>query len=327
MLQSRLWGLAGSCTINPTGKPLTSVGELILSLSNSKSCHVKNFGTKDLRQANLPYREFTPESDDTRSTSPLHNTILPSPPRLAAPLRINATNGTNGSSKTSSISAPRQTTSPIDPSFPPNTSQNETTPDPPASSDTKNIDATPTTPPRHAPSPTPSSAATPSNTGRPGLGGIPRTVPLTPTRSVPYGSYASPARRHLANNSIGGTPSQTSGDTDLNSTPAIRPIVPTATGTRYGAALTSNLTGSPKRWGASTNPSCPRCGKSVYFAEQIKAVGKTFHKNCLRCTECNTLLDSSRLRDHDGDPLCMHCYGKLHGPQGGGYALLGKAGG
>jgi formylmethanofuran dehydrogenase subunit E len=49
---------------------------------------------------------------------------------------------------------------------------------------------------------------------------------------------------------------------------------------------------------------------------QVKAVGKIYHKGCLRCTECNALLDSNRLRDHDGQPMCVHCHSKLHGPQG-----------
>ena len=55
----------------------------------------------------------------------------------------------------------------------------------------------------------------------------------------------------------------------------MKPIAQTATGTRYGAALGGQvglqLTGgapSPRKWGAA-NPSCPRCGKSVYFAEQV----------------------------------------------------------
>ncbi|KAF5326640.1 hypothetical protein D9611_000875 [Ephemerocybe angulata] len=101
----------------------------------------------------------------------------------------------------------------------------------------------------------------------------------------------------------------------------------TPTGTRYGAALGVQMTGSPaKRWGAAT-PVCPRCKKSVYFAEQVKAVGKTWHKLCMRCTECNTSLDSTKLRDHDEQPYCVRCYNKVHGPQGQGYALLGKAGG
>ena len=28
---------------------------------------------------------------------------------------------------------------------------------------------------------------------------------------------------------------------------------------------------------------CPKCGKTVYFAEEVSAVGKKYHKLCLRC--------------------------------------------
>lgn len=146
------------------------------------------------------------------------------------------------------------------------------------------------------------------------------------------------------------------------------PIRPTVTGTRYGAALTGNL-GSPSPGGphpplsplvpkptgnsswmnrampGSGTPLCARCQKPVYFAEQVKAVGKTFHKPCLRCTQCNTSLDSTRLAEKDGNVVCRSCYSKVgiirtlvpiqplkslpcqkFGPQGSGYALLGKAG-
>lgn len=57
---------------------------------------------------------------------------------------------------------------------------------------------------------------------------------------------------------------------------------------------------------------------------QVKASGRVWHKACLRCTECRVLLDSNRLTEKDGDPLCRSCYSKLHGPQGSGYALLGR---
>lgn len=97
------------------------------------------------------------------------------------------------------------------------------------------------------------------------------------------------------------------------------PLAPTMTGTRYGAAL-GGPTAAPlvpamtgRQWGAGT-PKCPRCGKSVYFAEQVKAVSKTWHKACLRCTECGKTLDSGQLVDKDNEPFCRRCYGKVCTP-------------
>lgn len=43
----------------------------------------------------------------------------------------------------------------------------------------------------------------------------------------------------------------------------------------------------------------------------MKAVGKTWHKGCLRCTSCSTLLDSKRLNEKDGEPHCGRCYNKV----------------
>lgn len=33
---------------------------------------------------------------------------------------------------------------------------------------------------------------------------------------------------------------------------------------------------------------CPRCGKAVYFAEETIAIGKKWHKMCLKCGESLT---------------------------------------
>lgn len=122
-----------------------------------------------------------------------------------------------------------------------------------------------------------------SNTGRPGFGGIPRTISLSPTR----GSGASAQSRHYSSNSVdlirtpspkipfnrfAGTP-QKSVETQTQ-VELTRPLAQTSTGTRYGAALGGGMGtqttggGSPSKWGMGT-PSCPRCGKSVYFAEQV----------------------------------------------------------
>ncbi|VDB84461.1 unnamed protein product [Peniophora sp. CBMAI 1063] len=100
---------------------------------------------------------------------------------------------------------------------------------------------------------------------------------------------------------------------------------PTGAGVRYPSPLNQTPTGN--RFVGGSSPICPRCQKAVFFAEQVKAVGSTWHKACLRCMECNTTLDSKRLTEKEGTPFCHRCYNKLHGPAGNGYALLGKAGG
>ncbi|KAG8984985.1 hypothetical protein FRB95_006327 [Tulasnella sp. JGI-2019a] len=108
-------------------------------------------------------------------------------------------------------------------------------------------------------------------------------------------------------------------------------IRPNYTGQGAGPSFSS---ASPKKimpsfTGGSWNPGgqrieCPRCAKAVYHAEQVNAVGKRWHKSCLRCTECSTSLDSSRLAEKDGEPYCRACYAKVHGPAGSGYALVGR---
>ncbi|KZT68105.1 LIM-domain-containing protein [Daedalea quercina L-15889] len=177
-----------------------------------------------------------------------------------------------------------------------------------------------------------------THTGR-SQGGLPRTVPLSPAKNRFGGSISSPA----ANGSrvdaedafdVASPDSRTRPPDSGARLIGTVPLAPTSTGTRYGRAL-SGVAASPmvpmatgRQWGlGGSNPSCGKCGKTVYFAEQVKAIGKTYHKGCLRCTECNTHLDSTRLTERDGNPYCHRCYSKLYGPQGSGYALLGKAGG
>jgi len=172
-----------------------------------------------------------------------------------------------------------------------------------------------------------------TNTGR-GTNGLPRTVPLNSPSPLRTLSHATGGRSGAKSVdwSAGNRYPATVGRSNSHVTASgqnLPPLMSTATGTRYGVALTGGgPSGSPagKRWGGVT-PSCARCGKSVYLAEQVKAIGKLWHKACLRCSECGTTLDSGRLSERDGSPFCNRCYGKLHGPQGSGYALLGKAGG
>ncbi|KAF8885667.1 hypothetical protein BD779DRAFT_1733045 [Infundibulicybe gibba] len=276
----------------------------------SKSCHVKNFGTRDLRQANLPYKEAS-----STPSSPTSPTAFPPSPKKSANSPFPPTRGLFAGNR------------------------NDITPPTPLPRSNR--------PPASTPTAQESSASEESEEegdeeARDTVESMLNSNPaLEPTSPISRGT--APRPRHHVSNSLGSIPrinqypftNVTLERSSANTQDPIRPLVQTSTGTmgtRYGSALGGSISvnvtgsGSPRRWGAET-PQCPKCSKNVYFAEQVKAVGKTFHKACLRCTECNTSLDSNRLRDHDGQLLCMRCYGKLHGPQGSGYALLGKAGG
>ncbi|XP_066533293.1 cysteine-rich protein 2-like [Hoplias malabaricus] len=62
---------------------------------------------------------------------------------------------------------------------------------------------------------------------------------------------------------------------------------------------------------------CPRCDKTVYFAEKVTSLGKDWHKFCLKCERCNKTLNPGGHAEHDGKPLCHHpCYAALYGPKG-----------
>ncbi|KIK90580.1 hypothetical protein PAXRUDRAFT_831578 [Paxillus rubicundulus Ve08.2h10] len=332
-----------------------------------KNCHVRNFGTRDLRQANLPHRDDpTPpplpvspvrntfstatELPTTPGRGPLTATLtgqtfpfrlafptptsrgrengsvdLAPPPLLnegsRSPVRTQFT-GTGPILRANSALPARYTRSPLNPPTDLSTTD--------ALQDAEENDTAEEDEVEGLVEGRISFEGNITNTERVGEIRLPRTVPLSPSKSasgtpktsgrevsVPIGRPASP----LKPNSTGLGPSLSGARVGITS------LKQTATGTRYGAALGGGA--SPgKTWGlGGATPVCPRCGKNVYFAEQMKAVGKTWHKGCLRCTSCDTLLDSKRLNDKDGDPLCGRCYSKLHGPQGSGYALMGKSGG
>jgi len=70
---------------------------------------------------------------------------------------------------------------------------------------------------------------------------------------------------------------------------------------------------------------CPRCGKSVFSAEEVKAVGKRYHEECFKCANCKSQLTPIDVQDRDNEVYCRKCYGTLFGPTGfrGGAAASG----
>ncbi|KAM4665048.1 cysteine-rich protein 2 [Discoglossus pictus] len=62
---------------------------------------------------------------------------------------------------------------------------------------------------------------------------------------------------------------------------------------------------------------CPKCDKTVYFAEKVTSLGKDWHKFCLKCERCNKTLTPGGHAEHDGKPFCHKpCYATLFGPKG-----------
>ncbi|KAI8823459.1 uncharacterized protein EV422DRAFT_493899 [Fimicolochytrium jonesii] len=88
--------------------------------------------------------------------------------------------------------------------------------------------------------------------------------------------------------------------------------------TAGSGAGTAPTIGKPKFGGADN---CPRCGKAVYFAEQVMGPqGIKYHKLCFKCSDCNKTLDSTTLADREGVIYCKTCHGKKFGPKGFGFA-------
>ena len=106
-----------------------------------------------------------------------------------------------------------------------------------------------------------------TNTKRVGENRLPRTVPLSPSKSY-SGAPRTVGRGGCASNDRPVSPLKHY-STGIAPSGGVNSLKETSTGTRYGAALGG--TASPaKTWElGGTTPVCPRCGKNVYFAEQV----------------------------------------------------------
>lgn len=237
----------------------------ILTASYSKNCHSKMFGTRDLRQANLPHHAAGPSPSVSPSSTPQRPLASPpSSPSLTPPPQTSAGKGTLfpmtvGRKDTGNISGdspgpllrPTRVLSPTRANFIANTEELDTITDHAAEDEGDDIQFTP------------------SHTGR-SEGGLPRTVPLsgTPNRADSPTKLSTPA-------TVGPLTLGRALSVSGNGSPGPRrvaPLVASSTGTRYGAALTGELRSTPtggatRRWGNA--PQCPSCSKSVYFAEQV----------------------------------------------------------
>ena len=63
---------------------------------------------------------------------------------------------------------------------------------------------------------------------------------------------------------------------------------------------------------------CYVCSKAVYAVEELKALSKTWHKTCFKCSGkakdgCGKRLNLSDYMEHDNEPYCKFCHPKLFG--------------
>merc|ERR1712125_16238 len=49
---------------------------------------------------------------------------------------------------------------------------------------------------------------------------------------------------------------------------------------------------------------CTGCAKTVYPNEAIRAANGTYHKGCLKCTQCNITLNLKSCMSHQSKPYC-----------------------
>jgi hypothetical protein len=202
----------------------------VMFLADSKNCHLKNFGTKDLRHANLPNRDqvtsLSPPTSPHRDTRALYSPPTSPPRPTPASTKSTTTRG--------SIAVPPQK------------------------------------PPLMTTPKVSGEAELPTSDGRNRINDFPGHSPLSPMQGggdegtvreedVTVGGGHPPRRPQ-----IGGT----TGGVTLGRKDVMAPLVPTSTGTRYGRGLTGVAGGTNRQWGGGT-PVCPKCGKLVYFAEQV----------------------------------------------------------
>eukprot|EP01094_Clydonella_sp_ATCC50884_P001828 TRINITY_DN1137_c0_g1_i1.p2 TRINITY_DN1137_c0_g1~~TRINITY_DN1137_c0_g1_i1.p2 ORF type:complete len:145 (+),score=41.61 TRINITY_DN1137_c0_g1_i1:20-454(+) len=63
-------------------------------------------------------------------------------------------------------------------------------------------------------------------------------------------------------------------------------------------------------------PKCPKCGKTVYFAERQQVLGQDWHKPCVKCESCNKKLEPGNFADREGKIYCKPCYNSAAGIKG-----------
>ena len=160
---------------------------------------------------------------------------------------------------------------------------------------------------------------TPSHTGRAAASKVIPATPVTPTRSrsreddapsILSRIHTPPSSPPKASSPLPTTMLRQMSTGTSSSPPKPSSPLPTT-------PLRQMSTGTPARspWQKNAMPGtgtplCSGCTKPVYFAEQVKAAGRIFHRPCLKCADCSTSLATGRLSEAGNKLVCGNCYKK-----------------
>ncbi|WAQ89954.1 hypothetical protein PtA15_11A646 [Puccinia triticina] len=250
-----------------------------------KICHSKAFGTKGVGFGNAVVAEYAPRTP-SNPASPTH---LP-PPSPIIPSASNSTREEAEEEERTRAWSPQQRVQPHTPSQP--------------------------APPELSPA---CSGADEQDFEPPSLSSLQIIVTPRPKPS------ASPSATSLSN-APAGPPSPHQASLKYPLTPPPKPPKPVLPYPPARAASSSPY--NPRPAPAFTRPAfgidgpqrCPACSQTVYHAEQVLAIGKKWHKRCLRCAVCSKALDSN-FSERAGKPYCTKCYDVHFGTGAHGFVL------
>ncbi|CAF1508292.1 unnamed protein product [Rotaria magnacalcarata] len=111
-------------------------------------------------------------------------------------------------------------------------------------------------------------------------------------------------------------------DLSIKSNLETSPIMASTRNSSQSLENTDRSNSKPGQWRASISaPLCAFCNKSVYPAEELTAAGQKFHKLCLKCVSCNTILSLGNFNEREKKLYCSGCYRRQHGPRTVGYGI------
>ena len=78
----------------------------------------------------------------------------------------------------------------------------------------------------------------------------------------------------------------------------------------------SNLKVNAKLQKLGGGNKCAVCDKTIGFAELLDRLGKSYHKECFRCTTCSMVLRQGAWCENSSKPYCKACHTAAFGPKG-----------